>query len=705
VPSALRLVKNYGRKQRECHGKKMGTNEIISEVIYARTGIRRNRKMVSSHLQVLKGFLKDCPECKLSADLCERPTTNLLGMALVTPVHDESGEVDEVEHLSTTAANKPDNFEISDGQSYPYFSALPPPSDILPSSRRSSVRRINFEMYILGPELEKIHVYTSLQSEIGSASRGLDEISDWRLKFPQIASYFDQGTLHGEIILFETSFRLMDNHPPIKMMGSQAPLRSKLGVDFDVDIDQGAEYRNWECHSKFYEKGVLKETLGTPTRGEPLLSGEARVVVLHLSQWWVDRFTNIIKERLQRENERDSHAMQLDAERARRQIRDITAVQEIWATSEADGSQRKRMAIFLWNFRQCQDHEAPTTTWRKVIPPLNKPEAQSPIQSLAPPFQEPCMMFDPISRHHDMLQPTPLYAEYFHPQPFLGEHSEQFLGGLDARLGTPLLPIADTRSFPSSTSDSFPSSIHSSAFHVETPQESSYGSQGSILHPEGSTYSLHDIPFKSQNSIYSSQELERRSEEPSNHCSHESLFCHDVPIEGQQSSHTSRDHYYQLQDAAAYSEEAGYSSSAALYQPNYPRHHSFTNRGNQEISPGIQDFSGGHIQLSYAAPEEAMCTYSRPYVAPPARMTSQENDLVGFESHSQEAVPEHHERQPEGSLDVERWQTMNQAVRWANAQFPSDEYEEVTKLLMNNEPVMEDLSDLQAGIDVDLGLL
>ena len=63
--SALRHIKkNTGRKKRLYNGKDMGTNQLISEFIFQRTGVYRDRKKVSSHLQVLKPFLKENLECK-----------------------------------------------------------------------------------------------------------------------------------------------------------------------------------------------------------------------------------------------------------------------------------------------------------------------------------------------------------------------------------------------------------------------------------------------------------------------------------------------------------------------------------------------------------------------------------------------------------------------------------------------------------------
>lgn len=56
---------NQGRKKTFENGRQWGGNERISELIRQRTGKIRCRKQVSSHLQVLKGFLRDNDECTL----------------------------------------------------------------------------------------------------------------------------------------------------------------------------------------------------------------------------------------------------------------------------------------------------------------------------------------------------------------------------------------------------------------------------------------------------------------------------------------------------------------------------------------------------------------------------------------------------------------------------------------------------------------
>jgi transcriptional enhancer factor len=67
-----------GRKKYMLEGALRGRNELIQDSIYKETGIRRDRKQVSSHLQVLKQHLRDqpsgqyCPPAQIVQRLPER---------------------------------------------------------------------------------------------------------------------------------------------------------------------------------------------------------------------------------------------------------------------------------------------------------------------------------------------------------------------------------------------------------------------------------------------------------------------------------------------------------------------------------------------------------------------------------------------------------------------------------------------------------
>lgn len=89
---ALRAIPNLGRKKTPCdpricgkaEGPLYGRNEHIGHFIARQTGVRRSRKQISSHIQVLKYFQKGNAECTISTIYLKRMKANLTGMALVT---------------------------------------------------------------------------------------------------------------------------------------------------------------------------------------------------------------------------------------------------------------------------------------------------------------------------------------------------------------------------------------------------------------------------------------------------------------------------------------------------------------------------------------------------------------------------------------------------------------------------------------------
>jgi hypothetical protein len=62
---ALEVLPKLGRRKVLVNGKPCGRNELIADFIYQETGKVRDRKQVSSHIQVLKNTRKNDPECKL----------------------------------------------------------------------------------------------------------------------------------------------------------------------------------------------------------------------------------------------------------------------------------------------------------------------------------------------------------------------------------------------------------------------------------------------------------------------------------------------------------------------------------------------------------------------------------------------------------------------------------------------------------------
>lgn len=564
-----------------------------------------------------------------------------------------------------------------------------------------SVRRIKFEMYIIDREgLETLHTYSSLQSEIGSAPKALEEVNDWRITFPPLATYFDRGELDGEVILFDTNFKLLDNHPPHK---------SNLRIDFTIDVAQGMDYRDWECHTKFYENGVLKESISNPTNSKHLPgTNEARIVVLLHSRWWVDYFVKITTQRLLKEQRGDPLDIDLEAERARRCIQDISVVQEIWAT-QADNSSSRRMAILLWNFNKTRNNEAATTTWRKLIPPAPPTEPYFSTQPSPPCIIERSLAIDTNLRHHDLLQPKPLYAEYYNPQSsFFTEDPEKLFIGPESRLTSPpSTPVADYRSFPSSTSTSIPSSISNDTLPLEFSQDSAYRSQESYFHSRDAAYTPQDFGLESQHSIYRSSYPSKdsigRSQDPSI----------DTKSRTGSQDQSSQSHYYHPQgpsDNSRFEQHLEYlfNSSSALEHELNENHYPPPEPTDPNTEAPTHEFSNINIQLSITESEDHQLPYIAPCVAPLVNMLHHQDHETNHEKTPESSHEDRVQTPPnQDSFDMSQWQAVDQAVQWANTKFHNGDYEEIRNMIKHGQ-VSEDIGDIvdiERGTDVGMGLI
>lgn len=632
-------------------------------------------------------------------------------MSLVTQVDqnvkgDKYGG-DDMNRLISNPLVKPESHGDSMVRQSPYFHTLPscPAPGILGSStpsRGHSVHRINFEMCILDQDLNKLHVYSSLQSEIGSAARKLDDIPDWYSMYPQLATYYNQGRLDGEIILFETNFDLMDNHPPSK---------SKLSIDFTIDIARGMEYTNWECHSNFYEKGVLQKSVSTLMNSEYVSStGDARIVVLLHSKWWVDHFTNIIKQR-QEIKDRDFDALQKEDERVCNRIRTISVVQEIWATHQSCRSSSERIAILIWSFRQTRNHKVATTTWRKLILPAIKAKNNTPTQGNRVSSWQPSPVIDTAARDHGLSQNVPVYTQCFNPDSIFAENSETFLAGSGTRLSSPSsTPLANHRSFPSSTSTSFASSISSSTLPLDASQEPNFALHEFIITSQDLAYANPDFDFGSKDLVYTAKDFKNSSESSETHSSQHPAYCtHDGnSVDCQNPAYSSQDYFYNTKAISYESQELKSPYPApplSQYQPNGQEFHSMT-----EAIDDPQELTGIHTRLSFAELEDPPPSYDAPFVVPLVSNMVPQKIRHGDLEQSSTDVQNDIRKSPylpsssrsQELLDMEHFQAMDQTVQWTGIRFQNGAFGDAGNMIEHGQTLGE-MDGLEKNLDDDLG--
>ncbi|OAP65172.1 hypothetical protein AYL99_01144 [Fonsecaea erecta] len=418
---ALVHIKPMGRKKCSQRGKPYGRNMLIAEWIYRATGQKRERKQVSSHIQVLDRFLQGIPEWD----------------RLIKPGDDEDASQLEghkfyhnsIEHMVNEQKARSKARQHSDGlwddetnghaESF-VGDTLAGDLAIVPH-----VERLMFEMWVSSPVDPEIalHYYTGLKPT-KLMPFPLEELAGWRMSFPHLKSLVDHGKRLDscDLILLNASFRLMDDFPP---------RHSKLGICFELkypdpiwkESQSNAQPNKWSCVTYMYRDGAL---ITEPTREECQSQDHWRVRPFFQSKWWASTFTALTEAKRVAEDSKDLEAIELANEQSRSFFRGLSIMQEIYIVRPSNGvdfgadstkrMSRKRTAILLWQFSQTPADSVGATTWQNLIPPPDRLATNSPFphgaeMSLPPLSMDSMVDFSPaggarsFENHHGHFQP------------------------------------------------------------------------------------------------------------------------------------------------------------------------------------------------------------------------------------------------------------------------------------------------------------
>jgi hypothetical protein len=502
------------------------------------------------------------------------------------------------------------NFQAFNAMHHTYAGGSLPPVDIL----GPTIRSVAFEMALFSEPQVPIHTYTSIQSELGAPPQALDDVRDWRTMFPQLAAYRGSGDAECPMFLFETQLNLMNRYPG----GS-----CKLGAEFFIDFTHGTAFTEWCSLTRFYEDNGSEIDLSkygasnVPPNSpydeigcqEVQQMTDMRLEIPMKSKWWAQLFSDLMVE-ARRAAVGNPQIVKEEDQRTRQYLREMSVMQELWATSRNPGSQPQRMAILLWRFDQTRNREAPTTSWRPIVPPVSPFQVQSPSPSmLQVPHALDSNLEDPMAPH--LTHP---YPDFYNPQPSIFVDTSETLLALGQSEGSsPGTPQTDYRSFPSSTSTSFPSSISNSTYGIHQSQELSRDSQDSGYPVFGT--------FDSQDSTY--------------------VAAHS------QESYGSQDNIYHSQDSLYHT------VTTPLYE--YPVHEYPAPRHDppEEVT-AIHDFTGGEIQLLYAPHAEPAPAYEAPLIAPRANMMPQSQVIEHLENFEYHDAAEHHQELEPDQSDLQQ---------------------------------------------------
>ncbi|KAL8962541.1 MAG: hypothetical protein Q9193_001063 [Seirophora villosa] len=609
---ALIAVPPMGRQKRSVGDppKLCGRNELLSQKIELWTGEYRSRKQISSHIQVLKGFMSDNDEWMKNVSLAEESSSSMAANpSIFNDIDFGTMKDEEIDRYARSCYGPLAQAVYSNGVS------LPPPVGILGSNapgRGPFVSRLEFEMSVQSPAGKRIHNYTSNQTDIGAQPWALEKVRDWRTSYPLLNKYYEQHQLDSEIILIESKLDLLAEYPP---------KGSTLSNGFKVNMAGVGGGKQWLTRADYYERnGQLVDMKGfyaqngirksmpwdTPT----VRQGNGSDVELEIplqSTWWVQLFTRMAARK--RETQNDPYSRRQEDEWSSRYLREMSIMQEVWVQPGLDGALESRVAIILWTFSKARPGEKATTSWRELRPPPERIKVNSPSQSPTPPLQH-SIVLDSALRSLAMPQATSVTAERFlHNANLFADDSERIVTEPHSARDSPSpAPSLDyTTSFPSSASTSFPPSV----------------TQGYLSHEE------------SQDSACYSQESDR-SRNGSLDAQYTLIFSQKPPYTYNEPSPYNDDLRYLSQSQGVEPQDQPYYSQSSV--PN-PVHHynpqsqydSFDRELSNVDTFATHNLTDGHIQPSLQRHDSLANTHAAheshvPYARYPAEMRSQANE-------------------------------------------------------------------------------
>lgn len=431
---------------------------------------------------------------------------------------------------------------------YPNKLAIPPPDGILRSNAPNCgpyLNRVDFEMFVVSPNEEKIHNYTSNQADIGGRAWLLEDVPNWRVSFPPLKECYEQDRLDSEIILIESRLDLLGDYPP---------KGSKLSIGFKANVAGLTGNERWSTKADYYEKNGKPVDMGTfyarnntrktmpwdtPNVFAGSSSSDVNLEIPLQSTWWVHLFTKMAARKL--ETKHDPYLRQQEDEWSRRYLQEMSIMQELWVDAEGNGASGRRVAIILWKFSQTRAGQAGTTTWRKLKPPPARDHIDSPSQSPLPPLQH-SMSLDTTVQNLAMPQAISVNTERFlHNVNVFAEDTEQLVTEPQSTRDStsPALSPDYTMSFPSSTSTSFPPSVTHGYLSHEESQDSACYSQESECSRKGSLDQQYSYIF-SQKSPYTYQEADTYNDDLRYFPESQEVASQDVPYYSQQSLNSIR---------------------------------------------------------------------------------------------------------------------------------------------------------------------
>ncbi|KAF2638358.1 hypothetical protein P280DRAFT_551481 [Massarina eburnea CBS 473.64] len=345
-----------GRRQHMLDGKLRGRNELVAHSIEWDTQEPRTRKQVSSHLQVLRNYLIDCPQV-----LLYMPTADLSGKK------SRHGHSHFGHHRSRHASSKYDQAASSMYQEIGNSSSVAL-AKIQNGHGEAPYTVDDFGIFVeAGEQKQRVHRFTEIANNSWHNDINVYDTTSWHKQFPEFNFHRTDEFKSRNVIACDAS---------IKVMTMERPAQAELSIAFDLRSKVNlAMYDSLECSTRFFDNGktldqhdehegkVKSTCTAAEYYPEHYPEQEGLLRVRFGASFWacqMQKMGNYLRKAGEEEQ-----STRLKYENAvRKELQYMTAAQDIYGVRDGE---KKCFLTILWRFSQTRtNNELGRMTWRVV---------------------------------------------------------------------------------------------------------------------------------------------------------------------------------------------------------------------------------------------------------------------------------------------------------------------------------------------------
>ncbi|CAI6339265.1 unnamed protein product [Periconia digitata] len=348
-----------GRKKYMRDGKPRGRNELVADSIDRETGEKCDRKHVSSHLQVLKKILVDCPEVLVYMPKGKDDKKSSKRVRYGSHHH----------HRSRHTRLKYGESQEECG-SHGHYGHMSSSTALSKSENRRDDALFSvasFVIIVIGSgeahKLREVHRYTELAQDPRLADVRVRDTTSWHKQFPEFNFHRIEELSNRSILVCDAT---------IKVMTRALPSEAELSITFDLASPPAlAAYDDLECSTRFFEDGKPVEQddnhhyqAKQASKGVDKQMGHKGLLRIKFGAGFWARQLQRLGNLLCKASEEEPNIRSRYESSVRRELQQLTAAQDIYGVKDGES---KCLLTILWRFSQTRhSQDTGSVKWRAV---------------------------------------------------------------------------------------------------------------------------------------------------------------------------------------------------------------------------------------------------------------------------------------------------------------------------------------------------